>query len=204
MKKKITLPIIVEGKYDKNTLSQIFDCTVITTGGFSVFNSKEKQLLLRRVCADGAIVLTDSDGGGKQIRSFLNSILPKEKIHNLYIPKIEGKERRKSAPSKAGTLGVEGMSREVLERVFAPFLADTKNEVLPAKSAKMITKVDFFEQKLTGSPNSSDRRRTLCRLAELPDDMTPNALLEALNLLYGYDGFSELVSKISETDLQNT
>ena len=204
MKKKISLPIIVEGKYDKNTLSQIFDCTVLATGGFSVFNSKEKQALLRRICADGAIVLTDSDGGGKQIRSFLNSILPKDKIHNLYIPKIEGKERRKSAPSKAGTLGVEGMSREVLERVLAPFTADGKNEKETEKSAKMITKVDFFEQKLTGYPNSSAKRAELCRLAELPDDMTPNALLEALNLLYGYDGFSELVSKISETDLQNT
>ena len=204
MKKKITLPIIAEGKYDKNTLSQIFDCTVITTGGFSVFNSKEKQALLRRICADGAIVLTDSDGGGKQIRSFLNSILPKDKIHNLYIPKIEGKERRKSAPSKAGTLGVEGMSREVLERVLSPFVADAKNENEASKSAKMITKVDFFEHKLTGFPNSSAKRAELAKLAELPDDMTPNALLEALNLLYEYDGFLELVSKISETDLQNT
>lgn len=204
MKKKISLPIIVEGKYDKNTLSQIFDCTVLATGGFSVFNSKEKQALLRRICADGAIVLTDSDGGGKQIRSFLNSILPKDKIHNLYIPKIEGKERRKSAPSKAGTLGVEGMSREVLERVLAPFALDCKMEKETEKSAKMITKVDFFEHKLTGFPNSSERRRELCRLAQLPDDMTPNALLEALNLLYGYGGFLELVSKISETDLQNT
>lgn len=197
MKKKITIPIIVEGKYDKNTLSQIFDCTVITTGGFSVFNSKEKQALLRRICKDGAIILTDSDGGGKQIRSFLNSILPKEKIHNLYIPKIEGKERRKSAPSASGTLGVEGMSREVLERVLAPFAADAKNENLLANGAKMITKVDFFEQKLTGHPNSSQRRRELCRLAELPDDMTPNALVEALNLLYGYDGFLKLVSKLT-------
>ena len=197
MKKKITLPIIVEGKYDKNTLSQIFDCTVITTGGFSVFNSKEKQLLLRRVCANGAIVLTDSDGGGKQIRSFLNSILPREKIHNLYIPKIEGKERRKSAPSASGTLGVEGMSREVLERVLSPFAADTKNENEPSKSAKMITKFDFFEQKLTGYPNSSAKRAELAKLAELPDDMTANALLEALNLLFGYDRFLKLVSELS-------
>lgn len=197
MKKKITLPIIAEGKYDKNTLSQIFDCTVITTGGFSVFNSKEKQALLRRICADGAIVLTDSDGGGRQIRSFLNSILPKDKIHNLYIPKIEGKERRKSAPSKAGTLGVEGMSREVLERVLSPFVADAKNENEASKSIKMITKVDFFEHKLTGYPNSSAKRAELAKLAELPEDMTANALLEALNLLFGYDGFLKLVSKLS-------
>lgn len=195
MKKKIALPIIVEGKYDKNTLSQIFDCTVITTGGFGIFNAKEKQALLRRICAGGAILLTDSDGGGRQIRSFLNSILPKDKIHNLYIPKIEGKERRKSAPSKAGTLGVEGMSREVLERVFAPFTLDGENANTERKNEKMITKVDFFAHKLTGYPNSAERRRKLCAFAELPDDMTPNALLEALNLLYGYDGFIELLEK---------
>ncbi len=195
MKKRIELPIIVEGKYDKNTLSQIFDCTVVTTGGFGIFNANEKQALLRRICASGAILLTDSDGGGKQIRSFLNSILPKDKIHNLYIPKIEGKERRKSAPSKAGTLGVEGMSREVLERIFAPFTFDGEAANFEQKPAKMITKVDFFEHKLTGYPNSAERRRMLCALAELPDDMTPNALLEALNLLYGYDGFIELLEK---------
>ena len=196
MKKKISLPIIVEGKYDKNTLSQIFDCTVLATGGFSVFNSKEKQALLRRICADGAIVLTDSDGGGKQIRSFLNSILPKDKIHNLYIPKIEGKERRKSAPSKAGTLGVEGMSREVLERVLAPFTADGKNEKETEKSAKMITKVDFFEDKLTGCDNASANRATLCHHCNLPEDMTPNALLEAMNILYGYEEYKKIIAEV--------
>ena len=198
MKPKIALPIVVEGKYDKNTLSQIFDCHVITTGGFGIFNAKEKQSLLRRICADGAILLTDSDGGGKQIRSFLNSILPKDKIHNLYIPKIEGKERRKSAPSRAGTLGVEGMEREVLERILAPFVVGNENLKTEEKDTKMITKVDFFAHKLTGYPNSSERRRKLCALAELPDDMTPNALLEAVNLLFGYDGFIELVNKIDK------
>ena len=198
MKPKIALPIVVEGKYDKNTLSQIFDCHVITTGGFGIFNAKEKQALLRRICADGAILLTDSDGGGRQIRAFLNSILPKDKIHNLYIPKIEGKERRKSAPSKAGTLGVEGMNREVLEKVLAPFVVGNENPKTEKKDTKMITKVDFFAHKLTGYPNSSERRRRLCVLAELPDDMTPNALLEAVNLLFGYDGFIELVNKIDK------
>ena len=196
MKKRIELPIIVEGKYDKNTLSQIFDCKVFTTGGFGIFNSKEKQALLRKICKGGAILLTDSDGGGKQIRAFLNSILPKDKIHNLFIPKIEGKERRKSAPSAAGTLGVEGMSREVLERIFAPFTVGNGNDENNEKSARMITKVDFFEHKLTGYPNSSAKRAELARLAELPDDMTTNALLEALNLLYGYDGFLELLDRV--------
>ena len=123
-KKRISLPIIVEGRYDKSTLSSMFDCNVISVGGFGVFNSKEKQMLLRRICADGAVILTDSDGGGVQIRSFLSGILPKDKIHHAYIPKVEGKERRKQKAGKAGLLGVEGMSRDVLERALAPFIED--------------------------------------------------------------------------------
>ena len=198
MKPKIKYPIIVEGKYDKNTLSQIFDCTVLVTGGFGIFNAKEKQALLRRIAEDGAIILTDSDGGGKQIRSFLSGILPKDKIHNLYIPKIEGKERRKRVGSRAGPLGVEGMEREVLLKVLSPFILSDEGEVPEKRSERRITKVDLFENKLTGYPNSSDRRAALCRAADLPEDMTPNAILEALDLLYGYDGFIDLVRSLDE------
>ncbi len=197
MKKHISMPVIVEGRYDKNTLLQIFDANVFTTGGFSIFNSKERQILFRKIAKDGVIILADSDGGGKQIRGFLQSVIPKDKIFNLYIPKIEGKERRKKAPSKEGYLGVEGMEREVLERIFAPFITDGNNEQKSKKRAKMITKVDFFEDKLTGFPNSSARRRELCSLAELPCDMTANALLEALNLLFGYEEYKELVTRLS-------
>ena len=191
-KTKISLPIIVEGKYDKIKLDSIFDATVIVTGGFAVFNNKDKQMLIKRLCRDGAIVLTDSDGGGKQIRAFLKGALPKEKIHNLYIPKIEGKERRKDHASKAGFLGVEGMEKEELIKILFPFISDKE----PMKPAKMITKVDFFQDKLTGFENSSSRRAELSKLAELPDDLTPNALLEALNLLYGYDGYKALIEKM--------
>ena len=198
MKPRIKYPIIVEGKYDKNTLSQIFDCTVLVTGGFGIFNAKEKQALLRRIAEGGVVVLTDSDGGGKQIRSFLSGILPKDKIHNLYIPKIEGKERRKRTASKAGTLGVEGMERDVLLKVLAPFILSDEGELPEKRSERRITKVDLFENRLTGYPNSSDRRAALCRAAELPEDMTPNALLEALNLLFGYDGFVDLVRSLDE------
>lgn len=189
---KISLPIIVEGKYDKIKLDSIFDATVILTGGFAVFNSKEKQMLIRRLGEHGVIVLTDSDGGGKQIRAFLKGTLPKDKIHNLYIPKIEGKERRKDHASKAGLIGVEGMEKDELIRILSPF----RSYVAPQKDDKMITKVDFYLDKLTGAPNSSDRRSTLCKLADLPCDLTPNALLEALNLLYGYDGYKALVEKM--------
>ena len=198
MKPKIKYPIIVEGKYDKNTLSQIFDCTVLVTDGFGIFNAKEKQALLRRIAEDGAIILTDSDGGGKQIRSFLSGILPKDKIHNLYNPKIEGKERRKRVASRAGTLGVEGMEREVLLKVLSPFILSDEGDVPEKRSERRITKVDLFENRLTGYPNSSDRRAALCRAADLPEDMTPNALLEALDLLYGYDGFVDLVRSLDK------
>ena len=189
---KISLPIIVEGKYDKIKLDSIFDATVILTGGFSVFNNKDKQMMIRRLGANGVIVLTDSDGGGKQIRSFLQGTLPKDKIHNLYIPKIEGKERRKDHASKAGLLGVEGMEKDELIRILSPFRSDAT----PQKDAKMITKVDFYQDKLTGFENSSDRRAKLCALADLPTDLTPNALLEAMNLLYGYDGYKALLEKL--------
>ena len=191
---KISLPIIVEGKYDKIKLDSIFDATVIITGGFAVFNNKDKQMLIRRLGEGGVIVLTDSDGGGKQIRAFLKGALPKEKIHNLYIPKIEGKERRKNHASKAGLLGVEGMEKDELIRILSPFASDA----IPEKDGKMITKVDFYQDKLTGFENSSDRRAKLCTLADLPEDLTPNALLEAMNLLYGYDGYRELIGKLGE------
>ena len=196
-KKKISLPIIVEGKYDKTTLTSMFDCTVISVGGFGVFNSKEKQALLRRLCADGAVILTDSDGGGVQIRSFLSGILPKDKIRHAYIPKVEGKEKRKTKAGKAGLLGVEGMSRETLERALAPFIeVGGRVEFSRKNDGKMLTKVDFFEHKLTGADGSADRRDRLSALAGLPSGMTPNALLEALNLLYSYDEAIALIEKL--------
>ena len=181
---KISLPIVTEGKYDKNTLKQIFDATVITSDGFGVFKSSEKQILIRKLAKDGIIVLTDSDGGGKVIRSFLSGIVPKDKVYNLYIPKIKGKERRKSAPSKEGYLGVEGMTREELIRVFSPFIKNEENEgISPRKECEMITKVDFYRDKLTGAENSALMRDALARVLGLPDGMSANALLEAVNLL---------------------
>ena len=137
-------------------------------------------------------MLTDSDGGGKQIRKFLSSILPSDKIHNLHIPKIEGKERRKRKPSAAGTLGVEGMEKDIILRLLSPFSNGERTQ----KDIKMITKVDFYRYKLTGFDNSSERRKALCCECNLPDDMTPNALLEAMNLLYGYDEYEKIAAKL--------
>ena len=195
---KISLPIAVEGKYDKSTLLSIFDTTVITVGGFGVFNSKEKQILIRRIASNGIIILTDSDGGGKVIRSFLNGIIPKDKIYNVYIPKVKGKEKRKSAPSKEGLLGVEGMGRDVLVRLLAPFAEDGGRVTFSCeKSGREITKLDLFEDGLSGSDNATARRAALCRLFELPEDMTAKALLEALNLLVGYDEYRRAVDSLA-------
>ena len=196
-KKKISLPIIVEGRYDKSTLASIFDCTVISVGGFGIFNSKEKQTLLRRLCSDGAVILTDSDGGGTQIRSFLSGILPKDRIYHAYIPRIAGKEKRKQKGGKAGLLGVEGMDRETLTRVLAPFIEEGgRVEKNAENDGKMLTKVDFFERGLTGGTDSSRLRDELSQVAGLPTGMTPTALLEAINLLYSYDEAMELIAKL--------
>ena len=191
-KLKIDLPIIVEGRYDKSALSGFLDATVITTGGFSVFNNKEKQALLKRLSEKGIILLTDSDGGGRQIRSFLQGIIPKDRIHNLYIPRIEGKEKRKTHASREGYLGVEGMSRETIEKLLLPFSVG-KNQ---NNDKKMTTKLDFFEDGLSGSANSSARRAALCKLMDLPSDMTANALLEAVNIFLDREEYKALVERL--------
>lgn len=198
-KLKIKLPILVEGKYDKNTISQIFDATVIPIGGFSIFNSKEKQALIKKISQDGVILLTDPDGGGKQIRSFINGIIPKEKVYNAYVPKIEGKERRKNKRSAAGLLGVEGMNREVLQAALKPFvISEDQCEKNEKKANEKLTKVDFFRDKLTGCDNASERRAKLALHFDLPDDMTANALLEALNIVTDLDGYREAIASLFE------
>ena len=196
-KKKIALPIFVEGKYDKNTLLQIFDASVIYVGGFSIFNAKEKQSLIKKLGAKGAIILTDSDAGGRQIRNFLCSILPRDKVYNAYIPQIVGKERRKKSMSKEGYLGVEGMSRAQLEVALAPFVVDGgRVEIFERQCDKAVTKVDFFLDKFSGCNSATERRAELARRLDLPTDMTANALLEAINMLIDYDTYKSIIQTI--------
>lgn len=189
---KIDLPIIVEGRYDKAALSGYIDGVIITTGGFSVFNNKEKQALIRKISSGGVILLTDSDGGGIQIRSFLTRLVPKEKIHNLYIPRIEGKEKRKTKPSKAGTLGVEGMKKDVILRLLTPFASGSE----PEKDKELTTKVDFYLDGLSGGSNATLLRDKLAAELELPSGMTANALLEAVNLLVDRVEYRRIVERI--------
>ena len=189
--KKIKEVIVVEGRYDKNTLSQVVDATVVTLGGFAVFNDREKLAFLRRLALErGLIVLTDSDGAGFVIRNSLKGALPRDRVKQAYIPDIHGKERRKRAPGKEGKLGVEGMRPQVLleslRRAGATFLDEEDQSTAPKEP---ITKADLFALGLTGGTGSAARRQALLRQLDLPEHLTPNALLEALNLLYTREAF---------------
>ena len=184
--RKVKEVIVVEGRYDKNALAQVVDATVITLGGFSVFNDREKLAFLRRLAEkQGLIVLTDSDGAGFVIRNYLKGALPKEQVKQAYIPDIHGKERRKRHAGKEGKLGVEGMKPEVLlaalERAGATVL-DREGENVPTREP--ITKADLFALGLTGGQDSAARRQALLRKLDLPEHLTANGMLEALNLLY--------------------
>ena len=192
---KIKLPIIVEGRYDKSTLSSMFDAKIITTEGFGIFNSKEKKALIRRLAErQGIIILTDSDSGGRQIRTFLSGFLPKDKLFHLYIPKVEGKEPRKKTASKSGLLGVEGMTRTALEKVLRPFIVDACEESEGAVSEKTVTKQDFFCDGLSGKDGASERRARLAKHFDMPEDMSANALLQAINLVVGYEEYKKTVN----------
>ena len=201
-RKKIKLPIIVEGRYDKSTLSSIFDATVVATDGFSVFNSSEKRALIKKLAERGGIILlTDSDAGGRQIRSFLSGFLPKDKIYHLYIPEVEGKERRKKTSSKAGLLGVEGMSREILEKVLSPFIdAGACDENADKSNAKMLTKLDFFNDGLSGGTDAEEKRYALAKALSLPSGMSAKALIEAINLTVGYEEYARVYKEIFASD----
>ena len=186
---KISLPVIVEGKYDKIKLDSIIDAKIITTGGFGIFNSEEKKLLIKRLCTDGVILLCDSDGAGKVIRSYIKSFLPPEKIINLYIPKVEGKEKRKREASKEGTLGVEGIDADILRGLFKKYEDSAQSDRTP------ITKKDFFIHGLSGGENSAEKRDVIASKYGLPDKMTSNALLDALNIISSLGEFEQIVKE---------
>ena len=182
--RKIKEVIVVEGRYDKNTLAQVVDATVVTLGGFAVFNDKEKVAFLRRLAAErGLIVLTDSDGAGFVIRNYLKGALPKEQVKQAYIPDIHGKEKRKRAPGKEVIL-------EALRRAGATFLDETAE---PAAEKTPITKADLMEWGLAGGADSSQRRQALLRRLDLPEHLTANGMLEALNLLTDREKLAELL-----------
>jgi ribonuclease M5 len=196
---KLNIPVITEGKYDKMTLSRVIDATVITTDGFGVFNSGEKRALIKRLSEKGIIVLCDSDGAGKLIRSHISSLVPKDKLYQLYTPRIEGKEKRKSDPGAEGILGVEGMTDTLLHEIFEKFLTrhpELTGDVVP--NSGTITKLDFYEAGLSGGAGSSSRRDSLAESFGLPRGMTANALLDALNMIITRDEFIKATENAEE------
>jgi len=176
--------VIVEGKYDKIKLSNFIDGLIITTEGFGVFKDKEKQQLIRHLAkVRGLLVLTDSDGAGFVIRSFLKGIVPPEQVKNAYIPDIFGKEKRKASPSKEGKLGVEGLSEEILSQAISRSGATCTITDSVQKSVDAITKADLFLLGLSGCDNAAENRDKLKKRLNLPQKLTPNSLLAVLNCL---------------------
>ena len=177
--------IIVEGKYDKIKLSSIIDGIIITTNGFGVFNSAEKCSLIRKLAEKSRIIiLTDSDGAGFVIRNKIKNILgSSDKIFNLYIPKIPGKEPRKQKASKEGTLGVEGIDVKTLYDIFekAGLCEKCQNQELSDK--KVYTKSDLYSLGLSGKAESAAKRAEILTKNALPENMSANAFLDAVNLL---------------------
>ena len=187
--------IVVEGRYDQNTLRQVVDADVICTDGFSIFRDSERQALLRRLAEKrGLIVLTDSDGAGEVIRGFLSGIVPPDRVRHAFIPDIPGKERRKSSPSKEGKLGVEGMPPEVLLRALKA--AGATLDDAPAPRGAGITPAELYALGLTGGAGSAEKRRRLQRALELPERMSTKQLLTALNILVSREELRTLVQSV--------
>ena len=198
-KLKIPYPVIVEGKYDRLRLISIIDAQIYTTDGFGVFSKNEKLALFRALSEKTPIILmTDSDGAGKLIRSHIASSIPRDKLIQLYIPQIKGKEKRKAEPSKEGTLGVEGMERELLRSILAPYAVNDENapDAYAMSLENPLSKADFYRDGLSGRDDSAKKRDELAKKLSLPVGMTANALLAALKLLLTYDEYLEKVKEL--------
>lgn len=189
-KLKILYPVVVEGRYDELRLQTVMDGQIVRTDGFGIFSKKEKMVLLRRLSEKTPLILlTDSDGAGKLIRSHLTSCIPPDRLIQLYIPRIPGKEKRKVEPSAEGMLGVEGMEAELLRNLFAPYAGAST----PVRRGE-IEKADFYAAGLTGKPDSKTRRDKFAESLGLPAGLTPNALLRAVQVLCTREEFEAAVA----------
>ena len=192
-KLNIPYPIIVEGKYDRLRVLSVCNATVLTTDGFGIFKKNEKLSLFRSLGEKTPIIiLTDSDGAGKLIRSHLTSAIPSDRIIQLYIPQIKGVEKRKKEPSAEGTLGVEGMESRLIYDLLSPFEDEAAIERLKENP---LCKTDLYIDGLTGSADSASRRDELAVSLGLPKKMTPNALLAALRILLSYEEYLQMVGR---------
>ena len=195
---KIKEAIVVEGRYDKNTLSQIVDAPILETSGFGIMKDKQQLKLLRKVAQSrGLIVFTDSDGAGFVIRNFLKGAIEPKYLLHAYIPDIPGKEKRKAAPGKEGKLGVEGMTPQIIEDALRRAGATVLGEET-VRSAGTITKQDMMELGLSGGADSSILRKKLLNKLDMPEHMSANALLQALNLLYTLDELRDILTQLGD------
>ncbi len=189
----IIYPIAVEGKYDKIKITSLFEANVFITDGFGVFRREDKAAFFRKLTEKTPlIVLTDSDGAGTVIRNYFNSILPKDRLIHIYTPAIKGKERRKTAPSKAGNLGVEGIDAVILRDLLAPYVQNDSDATAPTVVRSVITKADLYAVGLSGRPDSAEKRKEFARAVGFPEDISATALITALELLYTKEEFFEL------------
>ncbi len=192
---KIKEAIVVEGRYDKNTLSQIVDAPILETAGFGIFKDKQQMGLLRKVAQSrGLIVFTDADGAGFVIRNHIKSAIPGKYLKHAYIPDIPGKERRKAAPGKEGKLGVEGMTPEIILQALRNAGATIEGET-EKRTAGAIGKADLFELGLYGMPDSAENRKKLLKKLDLPEHTSSNAMLQAINLLMTLEELTELMNE---------
>lgn len=184
----LSFPVLVEGKYDKIKLAGIVASPILTADGFSVFRNAEKLAYLRAICRDGVIVLTDSDSAGFFLRSRLRGLLPGIRTYDVYIPKVEGKERRKSAPSKENLIGVEGIDDGVLRDILVRFASAERGSLTPVTAAEM------YELGLSGRDNSADARKKLCVALGLPETLGCKALTEYINMYVGKEKLLETLN----------
>ena len=192
---KIKEAIVVEGRYDKNTLSQILDAPILETSGFGIFKDKQQMALLRRIAQTrGLIVFTDSDGAGFVIRNHIKSAIPGQYLKHAYIPDIYGKEKRKAAPGKEGKMGVEGMTKDVILESLRRAGATMEGEAVAG--SQQITKQDLMELGLSGGADASANRLKLLKKLNLPERMSPNAMLQALNLLYNLEELQAILQNL--------
>lgn len=191
----VDMPIIVEGKYDREKIASVVNGVIITTNGFGIFNRGEKLALIRKLAKSGGIILlTDSDGAGGVIRSYITSAVPAGSVVQLYIPAIKGKEKRKRSPSKAGTLGVEGIDADKLYEMLLPFSRGHDD----GKLRGGITKADMYAAGLSGSDDAQRWRDETSKRLELPPGMTANALLSAMNVLITREEFEKITSELTK------
>ena len=195
---KLDRPVIVEGKYDKITLENIVDTLIITTDGFGIFKNKEKCDLIRQLARkNGLIIMTDSDSAGAVIRSYIKKIVSDCEIINVYVPELSGKEKRKDKPSKAGLLGVEGMTPEIIENALK------KSGVFSVKTEerRKITKADMFAFGLSGREDSKERRKNFLKYLGLPQTLSSSAMLDVLNNMLTFEEFTKKAETFKITEM---